>query len=188
MLQDNQIQDFIYSPNTTDFVVRANEYYINEIQSYPFIKFTQILSDYFILGYVENSDIEKLGDVLGTNFYSSLPYVVGLQDRSALESAGIIQIQEQAFLELTGNGVLVGIVDTGIDYTSDVFRFEDGTTKIASIYDQTIAGNPPKNFLFGSEFPDSSPLFELGSEFPGALSLSSFAPFYNIFFVASGFI
>ena len=152
MLQDNQIQDFIYSPNTTDFIVRANEYYINEIQSYPFIKFTQILSDYFILGYVENSDIEKLGDVLGTNFYSSLPYVVGLQDRSALESSGIIQIQEQAFLELTGNGVLVGIIDTGIDYTNPVFRFEDGTSKIAAIYDQTIPGTPPENFLFGSEY------------------------------------
>lgn len=152
MLQDNQIQDFIYSPNTTDFIVRANEYYINEIQSYPFIKVTQILSDYFILGYVENSDIEKLGDVLGTNFYSSLPYVVGLQDRSALESSGIIQIQEQAFLELTGNGVLVGIIDTGIDYTNPVFRFEDGTSKIAAIYDQTIPGTPPENFLFGSEY------------------------------------
>lgn len=152
MLQDNQIQDFIYSPNTTDFIVRANEYYINEIQSYPFIKVTQILSDYFILGYVENSDIERLGDVLGTNFYSSLPYVVGLQDRSALESAGIIQIQEQAFLELTGNGVLVGIIDTGIDYTNPVFRFEDGTSKIAAIYDQTIPGTPPENFLFGTEY------------------------------------
>lgn len=148
----NNIEDFVNSPNTTDFVVRANEYYINEIQNYPFVRVTQLLADYYILGYVDNSDIERLADVLGTNFYSSLPYVVGLLDRSALESSGIIQVQEQAFLELTGRGVLIGIVDTGIDYTNPIFRYEDGTSRIAAIYDQTITGNPPRNFLIGTEY------------------------------------
>ncbi len=148
----NNIDDFVNSPNTTDFVVRANEYYINEIQNYPFVRVTQLLADYYILGYVDNSDIERLADVLGTNFYSSLPYVVGLLDRSALESSGIIQVQEQAFLELTGRGVLIGIVDTGIDYTNPIFRYEDGTSRIAAIYDQTISGNPPRNFLIGTEY------------------------------------
>ncbi len=152
MLQGNELTDFLYSPNTTDFIIRANEYYINEIQNYPFVRVTQVLSDYFILGYVDNADIEKLGDALGTNFYSSLPYVVGLQDRNALESSGIIQVQEQEFLELTGNGVLIGIIDTGIDYTSPAFRFEDGTSKIVSIYDQSIPGSPPENFLLGTEY------------------------------------
>lgn len=150
-----ELLDFVNSPNTTEFVVRANEYYINEIQNYPFVRVTQLLSDYFILGYVDNSDVEALSDILGTNFYSSLPYVVGLLDRSALESSGIIQVQEQAFLELTGRGVLVGIVDTGIDYTNPVFRYEDGTSRIVSIYDQSIQGNPPANFLVGTEFTNS---------------------------------
>lgn len=135
-----------------EFIVRANEYYINEIQNYPFVRVTQLLSDNYILGYVSNSDIEKLADVLGTNFYSSLPYVMGLLDSSALESSGIIQVQEQPFLELRGRGVLIGLIDTGIDYTNPVFRYEDGTTKIVSIYDQTLSGNPPYNFLTGSEY------------------------------------
>ncbi len=148
----NNLEEFVNSPNTTDFVVRANEYYINEIQNYPFVRVTQLLADYYILGYVDNSDIERLADILGTNFYSSLPYVVGLLDRSALESSGIIQVQEQAFLELTGRGVLIGIVDTGIDYTNPIFRYEDGTSRIAAIYDQTISGNPPRNFLIGTEY------------------------------------
>ena len=144
--------EFANSPNTTDFVIRANEYYINEIQNYPFVRITQVLSDYFILGYVDNSDIEKLSDILGTNFYTSLPYTMGLLDRSAMESSGIIQVQEQSFLELTGRGVLVGIIDTGIDYTLPIFQYEDGTSKIVSIFDQSIAGNPPQNFYVGSEF------------------------------------
>ncbi len=154
-MNNESLNEFANAPDTTDFVIRANEYYINEIQNYPFVRVTQILSDYFILGYVNNSDIERLSDILGTNFYSSLPYAMGLLDRSALESAGIIQVQEQSFLELTGRGVLVGIIDTGIDYTNPIFRFEDGTSKIVSIYDQTISGNPPDNFYIGTEYTNS---------------------------------
>jgi len=155
MLQGQQLQNFLNVPTTTDFVVRANEYYINEIQNYPFIRVTQLLSDYYILGYINSADSENLTEILGTNYYSSLPYVMGLLDRSALESSGIIQVQEQSFLELTGNGVLIGIIDTGIDYTNPVFRFEDGTSKIVSIYDQTITTSPPENFLFGTEYTNS---------------------------------
>ena len=154
-MTNQELTDFINSPNTTDFIIRANEYYINEIQNYPFIKATRILSDFFVIGYIDNNDIERLADILGTNFYSALPYVVGLLDRSALESAGITQVQEQSFLELTGNGVLVGIIDTGIDYTSPAFKYEDGTSKVAFIYDQTVTGTPPSGFLIGSEYTNS---------------------------------
>ena len=38
---------------------------------------------------------------------------------------------------LTGEGILVGIIDSGIDYTHPDFRNADGTTRIHSIYDET---------------------------------------------------
>lgn len=38
---------------------------------------------------------------------------------------------------LTGRGVLVAIIDSGIDYTHPDFRNEDGTTRIAALWDQT---------------------------------------------------
>lgn len=41
-------------------------------------------------------------------------------------------------LNLTGRGVLVAVVDSGVDYTHPDFRNEDGTTRIVSIWDQTI--------------------------------------------------
>lgn len=165
-IREQEILDFVNSENTTDFIIRANEYYINEIQNYPFVKATQILADYFIIGYVSNADVGKLADILGTNYYSALPYTLGLLDRSALESAGIIQVQEQSFLELTGNGVLIGIVDTGIDYTSPAFIYEDGTSKIAYLYDQTINTSPPKDFLGGTEYTNAQINAALKSQTP----------------------
>ena len=53
---------------------------------------------------------------------------------------------------LSGRGVLVGIVDSGIDYENPDFRNDDGTTRIAAMWDQSISGNPPAGYAVGSEF------------------------------------
>ena len=54
---------------------------------------------------------------------------------------------------LTGRGVLVGIVDSGIDYTHPDFCNEDGTSRILSIWDQqSDRGTPPEGFVFGTEY------------------------------------
>ena len=35
-----------------------------------------------------------------------------------------------------GEGVIVGIADSGIDYTNSVFRNQDGSTRILRLWDQ----------------------------------------------------
>lgn len=153
MTQENGgLFEFANNINTVDFILKTNEYLIDSIGDYPFIRLSQTLSDFFVIGYVESDDVGKLSELLGTNFYNSLPYVMGLQGRAELEAAGIIQIQEQTLLELRGQGVLVGIVDTGINYTDPIFRYEDGSTRIVSIFDQSQNGTPPDGFFIGSEY------------------------------------
>lgn len=51
---------------------------------------------------------------------------------------------------LFGEGVLVGIIDSGIDYSHPDFINDDGTTRIIALWDQTIPGNPPEGFTTGS--------------------------------------
>ena len=59
---------------------------------------------------------------------------------------------QQAPFSLRGEGVLVGIVDSGIDYTLEEFRNVDGSTRIVSLWDQSIAGNPPQGYDVGTEY------------------------------------
>lgn len=77
--------------------------------------------------------------------YASIPHLYALLDEpdlaSSLEQSGIRQTAAQPRLSNQGRGTLIGIVDTGIDYTLPLFRNADGRTRILGIWDQTIAGN-----------------------------------------------
>lgn len=85
--------------------------------------------------------------------YYVIPKLYGLLDTGSMEASGIPEIQNQPILALKGNGVLVGFIDTGIDYQNQVFRNLDGSSRIAAIWDQTIqSGNPPEGFLYGTEY------------------------------------
>lgn len=59
---------------------------------------------------------------------------------------------------LSGRGVLVAVIDSGIDYRSPHFRNQDGTSRIAYLWDQTgNAGSqgalhPPEGFRLGTEY------------------------------------
>jgi len=148
--------DYINSPDTVDFIIPANEFFILDIldiaQNSPF-RFAQVLSDRYVVVYASRRDIDQIRDLLGTNFYISRSMVLGLLDRESLDAAGIRQVQEQSYLSLTGRGVLIGLVDTGIDYTNPAFIYEDGTTKIVSIYDMNDnSGTPPEGFFVGTEY------------------------------------
>jgi subtilisin family serine protease len=47
------------------------------------------------------------------------------------------------FTGATGSGVIVGVFDTGIDWSHGDFKNADGTTRILYIWDLTVAGTPP---------------------------------------------
>lgn len=72
--------------------------------------------------------------------------------RVGLSRACISQVQEPSGLGLTGAGTAVAIIDSGIDYTHPDFRNPDGTTRILSLWDQTIEGAPPPGFRHGSVY------------------------------------
>ncbi|MGB8455843.1 MAG: S8 family peptidase [Anaerocolumna sp.] len=85
--------------------------------------------------------------------YSIYPSCFGLMDNGSLEASGVTRIRNIPGFSLRGEGVLIGIIDTGIEYTHNAFKNADGTTKIYSIWDQTIqTGQSPEGFFYGSEY------------------------------------
>lgn len=90
---------------------------------------------------------------VGADTYIAIPKLFGLMDTSAVEATGALRLQRVRGASLTGNGVIVGFIDTGIDYTNDIFKNVTGRTRILSIWDQSDqSGTPPQGIEFGSEY------------------------------------
>ena len=81
-----------------------------------------------------------------------IPNLLGPCARESLDSTGISYFHERPGIVLTGQGILIGIIDSGIDYTNDSFIYEDNTRKILRIWDKIQPGTPPEGFLYGTEY------------------------------------
>ena len=83
--------------------------------------------------------------------FSELPVLYGLTDEASLDASRVFEVRDNPVFNLRGEGVIIGIIDTGIDYTNPLFIKTDGSTKILSIWDQSILTGPsPMNANFGT--------------------------------------
>lgn len=147
-MQTDRCREAIYSNEYYDFII---DYIGGYSRGDPAC--VQRVNDKFEIGYYERSENPELS--LQIYPYNTIPKCFALTDQSALEASGILRLQNPAGLDLLGQGVLVGFVDSGIDYTHPAFRNLDGTTRIRAIWDQTIEdGNPPEGFAYGAYFSD----------------------------------
>jgi subtilisin family serine protease len=64
--------------------------------------------------------------------------------------ASCINPLQSANYNLFGEGVLIAVIDSGIDYSHIDFRNEDGSTRILALWDQTITGEPPHGYYIGA--------------------------------------
>lgn len=80
------------------------------------------------------------------------PLPMGIMDEIGLNESGIEYIHMQPYMRIRGSGVVIAMIDTGIDYTHPAFIYPDNTTRILKIWDQTIDGTPPYGFQLGHEY------------------------------------
>ena len=147
-IEEIDCREIILSEEYADAFVEYNQDIEGTMKIYNAVCY-QIINEKFAAIHYKLTEEELAGIV---NF-EILPRVYGPYGRDSLSEAGILPFHTQPYVPLRGNGVIIGFIDSGIDYTQPVFKYEDNTTKIISIWDQTIQdGNPPDNFLFGTEY------------------------------------
>ena len=80
--------------------------------------------------------------------YIEKPFILETQDTQSFSSTGITNFKNRS--GLTGNGTIIGLIDSGIDYTLPLFRDENGNSRILYYWDQSIIGTPPEGFKEGT--------------------------------------
>lgn len=137
------------SEEYSDIIVRyqyAPEALLEELASYA----PQVVDTQYSILHAPLSDQLATVDQIG---YAGVPSLFTYIDTTSLEASGILAVQVQPFLNLRGEGVLIGFLDSGIDYTHPAFRKNDGTSRILRIWDQTgFAGPSPSGIAYGTEY------------------------------------
>lgn len=131
-----------------------NKERLNEILKIPGVEGTMI-SETFALIIVPSDKINEISNLANSIVDFDLPPIFTLSDISPVEDSGASTFNNNPYLRLNGRGVLVGIIDTGIDYLSEEFQREDGTSRILRLWDQTL--NATENIYgikYGKEFTE----------------------------------
>ena len=110
---------------------------------------TELLNGYAVI-VIEEERIGQLAQLPEVEFIEKLKKLYFQTDVGRQVSC--IDIVQDMPLSLRGKGTLIGIVDSGIDYENAEFRNEDGTTRIVSLWDQSVNGRPPAGYLAGTEY------------------------------------
>ena len=124
----------IVSEETGDYIIEYNSLYFEQIQRQDGVCISCINDTWCIL-YTNYPGSRNINIQQG---YYSVPKLYGLMDTTSFDASGITATLNQPLLNVRGQGVLIGFLDTGIDYLREDFKASGGRTSIAAVWDQTI--------------------------------------------------
>lgn len=154
----------VSSDNYIDFITPYNPMGVQDIVDMNLDSCFDYAGPYSLITYVPTTSAMSILP----NQYSYLitPKLYTLLDTSSMTASGIQSTFNQPYLNLRGQGTLIGFIDTGIDYRNPLFLNADGTSRIMGIWDQTIESPPvdpipsdedgplyhPDGFLYGTRY------------------------------------
>lgn len=108
----------------------------------------ELLSQGYGIAYLSEKDLLAFAD-LPQIIYVEKPKNLLLEREEGIAASCMISVKAPPD-DLSGEGVYVAVLDTGIDIFHPDFIDEEGNTRIAVLWDQTIPGSPPAPFQQGS--------------------------------------
>ena len=150
---------FTEETRTWELIVKYNGNLSKAVSGLP-VTAEELIAEELIAGYGLLTVPENLVDTV-----SRLPQIEYVEKPKRLffsmadgkEVSCVLPVtKRQPFL--SGKGILLAVIDSGIDYTNRNFRNADGSTRILALWDQTVSPNaekgffPPEGFQTGTEF------------------------------------
>lgn len=118
--------------------------YIELLNNYAIIRIHESKIDY-LTGYVQILFIDKPKQMYKEQMNTKI---------ACIQSCMNIEINDEFGIpgSLSGKGVLVAILDSGLDFANSNFIEEDGQSKVLYYWDQNVDGKAPFSYGFGTEY------------------------------------
>ncbi len=138
--------------NLWELIVRYNTG-LKRVASEVGFSYVELLANYAVIT-IEQDKIDRLATYSEIEFIEK-PRRLSFELAEARRQSCVTAVEAPPF-SLSGKGVIVAVIDTGIDYSHPDFRNEDGTTRILAIWDQSLAPTgdlgPPSGYVEGTLF------------------------------------
>lgn len=137
--------------NSPGFVIEYRGNFKEEIDKVDYAC-GDIINENLAVISVEEKNLDRLRKDVPSIIFIEARSIYVLQDISPINVDNINAVKINKYLNLTGKGIIIGMIDTGIDYLNKEFIREDGTSRIIKIWDQTINTNRKGNLYIGTEY------------------------------------
>lgn len=151
MANRNKCNKYYYNEDSPNFLVEYGLGFQEEMEKIDYAC-GDIITERIGIISVSYDNLERLLSEVKSIIFLEPRSTYVLQDIFPNDVDEIYVIKGNPYLNLLGTGVLVGLVDTGIDYLNEEFIREDGLTRIQSIWDQTILNGRNENVYIGDVF------------------------------------
>ena len=103
---------------------------------------------------IDDKDVIKLYEFIEVEYIEPSKKVF-LSAVSGLNYSCIPQVKSEDDFGLSGEGIAVGIIDSGIDLSHPEFLNSDKTSRVIYFWDMSGEGTPPDGFVSGVEYTNS---------------------------------
>lgn len=143
--------EYYYSPDYYEYLIEYRGDFLGEISKISYAC-GNIINKRFAIVSVKAGLITKLMQDVPSILFVDFRNAFVLESTSSENVSNIYKVKLNPYLRLSGSGVLIGIVDTGIDYLNPEFMREDNTSRIESICDQTIPNIKNDSVFIGTTY------------------------------------
>lgn len=146
--------NLLVDPESMNFLVEYRGDIENEVKDIENVE-VYIIDDTYAVLSMKNVDYDSIIQRINSLVFIELGGIYTLSSTTPIEASKAENFHNSPYLKLTGKDVIVGIIDTGIDYLNPEFTDSNGKTRILKIWDQSLKTDKyPKDMFYGTEYSE----------------------------------